>query len=44
MELGGLGMSYDEYREKLHKLIDKLNMEQLKKLYCLVCGIFGKIF
>lgn len=35
-------MTTEEKRKYLHELIDKLNCEQLSRVYQLICGIFGK--
>lgn len=35
-------MSTEEKRKYLHEIIEKLNIEQIERLYQLVRGIFGK--
>jgi hypothetical protein len=35
-------MSTEEKRKYLHEVIEKLNIEQIERLYQLVRGIFGK--
>lgn len=35
-------MDTEKIRKHLHRLIDKMSDEQIKKLYQLVRGIFGK--
>ncbi len=36
-------MSTQEKRQYLHEVIEKLNMEQIERLYQLIRGIFGKV-
>ena len=35
-------MSIEEKRKYLHEVIEKLNAEQIERLYQLIRGIFGK--
>lgn len=36
-------MDNEEKRKYLHEVIEKLNMEQIERLYQLIRGIFGKV-
>lgn len=36
-------MDTEEKRKYLHEVIEKLNMEQIERLYQLIRGIFGKV-
>lgn len=36
-------MNTEEKRKHLHELIDKMNGNQIEKLYQLIRGIFGKV-
>lgn len=36
-------MNTEEKRKYLHEVIEKLNREQIKRLYQLIRGIFGKV-
>lgn len=36
-------MDVEEKRKYLHEVIEKLNMEQVERLYQLIRGIFGKV-
>lgn len=40
---GGFYMETEEIRKYLREIIEKLNNEQLRKLYQLIRGIFGKV-
>lgn len=36
-------MDTEEKRKYLHEVIEKLNMEQIERLYQLIRGILGKV-
>ncbi len=36
-------MNEEEKRKYLHEVIEKLNIEQIERLYQLIRGIFGRV-